>query len=498
MCPSCVYRAMRAANPLPPRTSTRPCASCGRVAKTAAYWACGPVCVSCYHRTLASKGTCRGCGQTRRIDPRLPAEIGLCSECGGLSPLSVCSGCGTEDRIFRRNRCYGCNLDDELARLLGDGEDLRPELGELRAALTRVGSPKAMLRWLAIPVTAATLSKLASGELDLTHEAIDGLGTTKAVAHLRQVLVAAGALPERSEVLARLESWIGSKLEQVRDDGDRRVVEMFAEWEVLRRRRTKQARRAVADTARDHSLILRAIEFLEWLGQHDRPLADAGQADVNLWLASGPPSRRDAHTFLRWAEQRRLCAHLEIVLQVSPLPVATIGIQTVTENAQRLLHGEQLALVDRVAGLLVLLYGQPLTRIVGLTVDRVGVDRVATTIRFGTEDVELVEPLGWLVRRLVAERRGHANLIVSDSPWLFPGGRPGVPMSSKHLGNRLRTIGIPSHATRSAVLIELGGELGPSVIADTLGLSIGAALRWVHAGGGNWNDYAANAKSSSR
>jgi hypothetical protein len=283
-----------------------------------------------------------------------------------------------------------------------------------------------MLRWLAIPTTAATLAALRTGELELTHEAIDGLGATKAVSHLRQVLVATGALPARSEVLARLEKWIGSNLEQIRDDSDRRMVEMFAEWEVLRRRRTKQARRAVSYTDRDRSSILRAIELLDWLRQHDRPLADASQADVDLWLVSGPPSRRDVYAFLHWAERRRLCGHLEVALQVSPLPVARISVQTVTENAQRLLYDEQLALVDRVAGLLVLLYGQPLSRIVTLTVDRVGARNDAASLRFGVEDIELIEPLGGLVRRLVAERTGHANLIVSDMPWLFPGGRPGV------------------------------------------------------------------------
>jgi hypothetical protein len=67
-----------------------------------------------------------------------------------------------------------------------------------------------------------------------------------------------------------------------------------------------------------------------------------------------------------------------------------------------------------------------LSRIVTLTVDRVGARNDAASLRFGVEDIELIEPLGGLVRRLVAERTGHANLIVSDMPWLFPGGRPGV------------------------------------------------------------------------
>ena len=152
-----------------------------------------------------------------------------------------------------------------------------------------------------------------------------------------------------------------------------------------------------------------------------------------------------------------------------------------------------LALVDRVAGLLVLLYGQPVTRIAALTTDRVGGSIDSTTLRFGVEDVELIEPLGKLVHQLVIERPSHAALGVGGAPWLFPGGRPGAPISASHLGIRLRKIGVRSHDARTTVLIELGGELIPSVIADMLGLSMSAALRWVQAAAGNWNDYAASA-----
>jgi hypothetical protein len=61
------------------------------------------------------------------------------------------------------------------------------------------------------------------------------------------------------------------------------------------------------------------------------------------------------------------------------------------------------------------------------------------TITFGTAPVTLPEPLAGLVRELAATRRGHAAIGHPGTvPWLFPGGCPGQPLSSKRLGNRLK------------------------------------------------------------
>jgi hypothetical protein len=76
-------------------------------------------------------------------------------------------------------------------------------------------------------------------------------------------------------------------------------------------------------------------------------------------------------------------------------------------------------------------------------------------IRLGREPVP--EPLDAVVLRLVAARHGHAAIgDGGTSPWLFPGGQPGRPISACQLAERLRQLSICSGQSRSAALFQLG------------------------------------------
>jgi hypothetical protein len=469
------------------------CADCGRTGAVSAVWARGPVCSTCYQRALASKGTCEGCGQTRRIDPRHVGGRGLCSNCAGLAPMAICDGCGSEDRIWRNHRCLNCNLAGRLDELLAgpDGE-IAAELTGLRTALISAGTPRHMLRWLAGARVESTLAAMAKGDVPMSHEQLDRLGRAPWVVHLRHVLIAAGVLPARDETLAGLEAWIEAKLEAVADGADRQQLATFATWWVLRRRRARAGRRPVGSVEHAHQVINAAIGLLGWLGTHNRSLADATQADVDLFLASGPPSRRGARDFLRWASRHRLCANLDIVRRRDAVPVPSADLAELARIARRLLTDDDVALVDRVAGLLVICYGQPASRIIELTVDRVGQHGDATTLRLGRTDIELPDAIATLILRLVNDRHGYAAIHRPDAGWLFPGALPGRPLTAKHLQVRLSRLGINLRAARTTVLIDFAGELAPTVIADTLGLSAGAAVRWVKAAAGDWNGYAAS------
>jgi hypothetical protein len=468
------------------------CADCGRMAAVAAVWSAGPVCSTCYQRELASKGICEGCGQRRRIDPRHGGGGALCSDCAGLAPMAICEGCGDEDRIWRNHRCLGCNLAGRLDQLLaGCGGGIAADLAGLRTALISAGSPRQMLRWLASPGVESTLAGMAKGEIPLSHEQLDSLGRATWVAHLRHVLVAAGALPARDELLAGLEAWIEAKLEDVAEVADRQQLATFATWWVLRRRRGRAGRRPVGSVEHAHQVINAAIGLLGWLRAHDRSLQDATQPDVDLFLASGPPSRRQAREFLRWAGRHRLCADLDIARRRDALPVPSADLAELARIARRLLIDDDVALVDRVAGLLVICYGQPASRIVELAVDRLGQHGAITTLRLGTTDIELPDAFAALLLRLVNDRHGYSVIDTPNAGWLFLGARPGRPLTAKQLSARLGRFGINLRAARTTVLIDYAAELAPTVIADTLGLSARAAVRWVKAACGDWNAYAA-------
>ena len=143
-------------------------------------WAGGPVCTTCHHKGLAAKAVCDGCGQLRRPDPRHPSQ--RCADCVGLPPFSVCSGCGVEDRVYRNGHCWRCTLADVFDTLTAAGTvDLAP----LRTSLLATDRPRAVVRWLETPFATNTIRRLSTGELAMTHQAIDTLGDTLAASRLR-------------------------------------------------------------------------------------------------------------------------------------------------------------------------------------------------------------------------------------------------------------------------------------------------------------------------
>lgn len=138
-----------------------------------------------------------------------------------------------------------------------------------------------------------------------------------------------------------------------------------------------------------------------------------------------------------------------------------------------LLHDTTLNTVDRVAGLLLLLHAQSLSRIARLTLDRVTqrvTDRTVE-LHLGRTPLELPTPLDQLVLDLVDRRHGSAVVgRTHDLTWLLPGGAPGHPISARQLMRRLQKLGIRARHVRNTTLMDLAAQLPASVLADLLGL----------------------------
>lgn len=462
------------------------CARCGHRALVGAIWAEGAVCTTCRYNTLASRGTCDGCGKLRRIDPRNRDGRALCSDCAGLAPLSVCGECGAEDRLYEAGRCFACSLRRRLDDLIG----ARPDLDGLRTTLTASPSPRAALRWLAKPETRQVLGAMAAGDLPASHEALDGLPPSNSLTHLRHVLVAAGVLLERDEETARLEAWTDTMLAEIEDDDDRRVVEAFARWWVLRRYRGRLARRGASSLSYARANIQEAIRLTAWLRSHNRTLATCTQADIDLWLA-GPPCRRRARAFLRWACRQHLAKNIDIMRPPHHVPGRSIDADEQAALARRLIIDEAIPLNIRVAGILLLCYGQPLARIVRLRLDHVHDGEEALAITFGRTDVVLPPAIAELVRALAAHPGRAVTGKTERTQWLFPGQGPGRPLSAAGLEEHLHRYGIDARAARNSLMLDLASELPPVVLADLLGVHPNTAVRWVQAAQGDWTAYAA-------
>jgi hypothetical protein len=145
-----------------------------------------------------------------------------------------------------------------------------------------------------------------------------------------------------------------------------------------------------------------------------------------------------------------------------------------------------------VAGLLVLLYGQPLARIARLTRDQVTDSPDSVTLLLGTMPAEIPSPLDGLVRQLLARRHGRAAVgRTSDHPWLFPGGAPAHPISTAQLKTRLAAVGIHGRSGRNTALMDLAVKLPPVALARLLGIHINTAGTWAERAGGSHAAYAA-------
>jgi hypothetical protein len=196
--------------------------------------------------------------------------------------------------------------------------------------------------------------------------------------------------------------------------------------------------------------------------------------------------------FVRWAQQKRLTS-LEFPATRWHGPARTIDTEARWAQARWLLHDHAVNPVDRVAGLLVLLYAQTPAAVSRLTLEHVQTTERAVRLRLGREPIALPEPLAGLVVDLLGRRSGHAALgDQATSPWLFPGGRPGQPISAYQLAERLRQLGLRPAQSRTTALFALSTELPAAVLARLLGIHIKAAVAWQQACAGDWTRYAAD------
>ncbi|MDX3639595.1 hypothetical protein P1P70_09125 [Streptomyces sp. MB09-02B] len=322
------------------------------------------------------------------------------------------------------------------------------------------------MQWLSGGIDSTVLSDLGSGRRPLTHEALDELPDGKVVEHLRSVLVATGALPARDEQMIRLERVVNDVITSHSTADGRQILHRYATWHLVRRLRH---RTRGEDVTHEQLVVVRqhlraAVILLGWLAEHDLTVATCRQFDLERWLTSDEARlRQEAGHFVRWALARKIASDLSFPAVKWTGPSQPMDNEARWATARRLLHDDTIHTEDRLAGLLLLLYAQWPSAISRLTVDHIEETRGAVRIRLGDVPIDLPEPVADLALQQVAVRRSHAVLARTASPWLFPGGQPGRPISAWAMGERLRKLGI--HIT--------------------------VAVKWQRSAAGDWGAYAA-------
>ena len=226
----------------------------------------------------------------------------------------LCALCGVEDKLFEKGRCARCSLRDRACGPAGRRRTPKRSPGSpcVAGAIAAARNPYSALNWLRTGSAAAILAEVAAGRTALTHQALDAHPNRRAADYLRHMLVAGGVLPARDEALARIERWSREVLDAIEHPADRRLVQAYLTWQVLRRLRrrseTSPGPRTVTGGARHQ--VLAVVAFLAWLRQHGLTLASCGQGDVETWLATGPAAY-DVRDFLAWAAARKHCPTLQ-------------------------------------------------------------------------------------------------------------------------------------------------------------------------------------------
>jgi hypothetical protein len=409
--------------------------------------------------------------------------------------MHTCERCGREDKLYERGRCERCALARRTAELMAGPNGIVPDaLIGVHDTIISSAAPRKALNWLRQGTGAPILAALASGTMPITHQALDAHPSPRAANHIRQMLISHGALAARDEPLARVERHNADTIAAITRPVDRKIVAAFATWRVLRRLRRQADHNTTARTAINHARnqVLGAVRFLDWLAERHLSLATCTQGDLELWLATGPPSRYDVHHFVAWTSERHHSGRLKVPPRRSR-PADALDAEQRWTIIGRLLRDPDIELSDRVAGAFVLLYAQPLSRIATMTTDQIATTDTTTTVRFGAQPIDIPEPLGQFIATQAATGRSHHLGIgaPTNTTWLFPGHLPGRPITALRLGQRLSPYGIDARAARRAAQTQLAAQVPAIVLAEMLGISINTAVDWVHAAGGDWANYAA-------
>ena len=477
----------------PRSTGDRRCGRCHQqVAKIRLRWPDGAICGRCFTEATHTYGTCPDCGEHRMLPGRSADGQPLCRDCAGITTALTCTRCHREAERFRTGLCIRCSLHDDLKEVLKPGDDLR--LHRLIGLLTSSERPESIYTYMRGTKARALLEAIGERELPLTHDAFDQLPDSRAVDHLRALLTHHRMMPARgNETLVRFEQWLATRIADLPDDGTSQLIERYAAWQHLKRIRAKAADpdtnlETVIHAAKQD--ITQAGKFLIWLHNHHHiPAGEMRQHHIDDYLSDGPSTRKHIRNFVRWVNNQQ--GHPNGTLDVPFRNAQTTPMITQTERIQLVrncLEHRNVIPATRVAGLILLLWAQPLNKIVMLRRDRLVTAPEGMRITLGTHAALVPEALTELFWKQLSNP-GNQNTINAETPWLFPGRTAGQHLHSGTLSARLKVLGIDALRARNATLRDLSQELDARSLIDLLGYSPGIIAQHAARSGTPMSDY---------
>jgi hypothetical protein len=474
-------------------TYERPAKLCSRCAQHWRFgfnWPEGYVCRSCVTRAVKTRGRCPKCRVERLLVGRDGDDRPICVRCAGITTCFTCSTCGTEGQQWYSRTCVSCSLKRRLGAVLDDGSgQVSATLVPLFVKLTSATSAIGPMTWLNKPAVRRRLADLADGSVPLTHEGVDTMAGLQGREFLRELLMDTGLLPKRDKYLAAFSVWRHRRLASITDPATRSEISTYLAWRHMRDLtvRSDAGRLTAAATGMARDKTDAAVRFLDFLSDRGLALPKVRQNDIDDWFASASNPFMAAD-FITWAIRRRRCGRLTVpTKQVKSSPGCSSA--RLAEITRRLLTDEDIALGDRVAGLIVLLFAQQVARVSELRLSDLVETDGELLLKLGPEPVCLPAPVAALVSRYAGER-WNMTTTNTGTDFLFPGGRPGEHIIAMQLRHRLGLIGI-TKAERQGSLTHLLSEVPAAVVAMATGYSSGTTATRAAQAGTDWAGYAA-------
>lgn len=211
---------------------------------------------------------------------------------------------------------------------------------------------------------------------------------------------------------------------------------------------------------------------------------------MDTWLTTGPTTRKAIRTFFIFAKKTGTNMRVEIG-HYAAKSRPTLPQEQRLAWLRELLTGTSESLPCRVAGILLLLYAQPLVRVAALRVDAVNINETTGTIAisFGKHPVPVPQPFAELLNEHLRNRPNLRTASVTKSPWLFPGTRAGHHLHPNTIMDRLRSLGLEPLGARNTALDDHLSVTPPPLVADALGYSYQVAFLHADAAGDPWSRY---------
>jgi hypothetical protein len=191
------------------------------------------------------------------------------------------------------------------------------------------------------------------------------------------------------------------------------------------------------------------------------------QADIDTYYATHLAHQRQAvRAFLIWAAGHGHIPARRDIPRQEPSTGQVITQRRRLGLLRRFATDTTIPIRPRAAACLLLLYAQPLSRILQLTDADLTRDVGGQTwLRLGDPPSPVPAPFDELLHQLAASRHDHTPANHASS-WLFPGRHAGQPASYRGMLIQLRALGLPLRTARITALRQLVPAVPAPVIAD--------------------------------